>query len=266
MISDHSTGHRKKICLDLDKHNNMECNDLSAHLKALYGCTETPDGCQVETTCTFPSFERVKVYISKTGDSFRVHDNGSAFASAWGHGRNDKIIKKALVKEAVRFHLKLDNDIFVAENVGADWLLGAILAVANAASKSAYSAVDHIVAATEADLVARIYTALRKVVPMEKITREYELNGNSGKMHHFNFGIGGFESRLLLIDAVSPHHSSIAHKYTAFSDVKASMGSSMIGFAVYERSLNAEDASLMRQVADLVPIAVISEGAKRALQ
>jgi hypothetical protein len=244
----------------------MECKKLSAHLETLYGITETPDGCQIETTCTFPSFERVKVYISKSGDSFRVHDNGGAFASAWDHGRNDKIIKKALSKEASRFHLKLDNDIFVAENVSEDWLPSAILAVANAASKSAYNAVDHIVAAAEADLVARIYAAIRNVVPVNQIIREYELHGNSGKMHHFNFGIGNFESRLLLIDAVSPHHSSIAHKYTAFSDVKAALGSSMIGFAVYERSLHPEDAALMGQVADLVPISVISEGAKRVFQ
>jgi len=244
----------------------MKCKELSAHLETLYGCTESPDGCQIETTCTFPSFERVRVYISKAGDSFRVHDNGSAFASAWDHGRNDKIIRKALAKEAARFHLKLDNEIFVAENVSADWLPSAILAVANAASKSAYSAVDHIIAATEADLVARIYASLRHVVPTDQITREYELHGNSGKMHHFDFGIGKFESRLLLIDAVSPHHSSIAHKYTAFSDVKAALGSSMIGFAVYERALHPEDAALMGQVADLVPIGVVSEGTKRALQ
>lgn len=244
----------------------MECKELSTYLESLFGCTETPDGCQIETTCTFPSFERVKVVVSKSGDNFRVHDNGRAFASAWEHGRNDKIIKKALCKEAARFHLKLENDTFIAEDVSADWLPSAILAVANAASKSAYNAVDHIVAATEADLVMRIYAALREIMPADKISREYELHGESGKTHHFNFGIMRLERHILLIDAVSPHHSSIAHKYMAFSDVKAALNGLMIGFAVYERNLLPDDAALMRQVADLVPISVVSEGTKRLLQ
>ena len=170
------------------------------------------------------------------------------------------------MKEATRFRLKLENEVFVAEAVSEDWLPNAILSVANAASQSAYNAVDHIVAATEADLAERIYMALRKVYSESAITREYSLDGNSGKSHRFDYAIGDVDKRILLIDAVSPHHSSIAHKYTAFSDVKAALGSSMMGFAVFDKTLESDDAALMRQVADLVPIASVSEGAKRVLQ
>lgn len=243
----------------------MNRHPFMQQLDALYDCTETDEGLRIDTSCMLPSFKRVRVFVVAVGNGFKVHDNGCAFQSAWEHGRNEKLIKKALVKEANRFRLKLENEVFVSEVLSKEWLPSAVLSVANAASKAAYSAVDHIVAATEANLADRIYLALREVYSESAITREFILDGNSGKSHKFDYAVGDLDKRILLVDAVSPHHSSIAHKYTAFSDVKAALGSSMLGFAVFDKQLELEDASLMRQVADLVPISSVSEGAKRVL-
>jgi len=95
------------------------------------------------------------------------------------------------------------------------------------------------------------------------VTKEYEVAGRSGKLHHFDFGVRHDEGGLILINAVWPHHVSVAAKYVAFADTR--MNDGLIDrFAVYDKELDASDVSLMQQVADLMPIRALSIGVKRA--
>jgi hypothetical protein len=112
-------------------------------------------------------------------------------------------------------------------------------------------------------LTDKIYHALARVYPADRIGKGFEINGRSGKLHKFDFALSS-QDKILLLDAVAPHHASIAHKYVAFSDVTAANENSH-GFAVYDRPLEAADASLMQQVADLVPLAAVPAGAKRLI-
>ncbi len=88
--------------------------------------------------------------------------------------------------------------------------------------------------------------------------------GQSGKKYDFDFSIPRPDGTPILIDTVVPHHVSIAHKYVAFSDVAASGEGDTKRWAVFDKPLEVDDASLMRQVATLVPFksldSVVSNG------
>jgi hypothetical protein len=217
----------------------------------------------VATTCLYPSFDIVHVFITAMADGFQVHDAGGAANSSWEHGRDDQLIKKEIDKAARRFKLRATNNILCADVISHEWLPNAVLSVANASAMAANTIVSHIAAAVEEALSDKIFYALATVYPLQKIAREFEYNGKSGKSHKFDFALSD-KSTLLLLDAISPHHISIASKYVAFSDVKASHENAH-GFAVFDRPLGADDASLMQQVADLVPLAAVSSGAKRII-
>ena len=243
----------------------MNCGDLQKHLELLYPCRKDEDGLRIATSCLYPSFSQVFVFIVKLGDGYKVHDGGGAYACSWELGREPALIKRILSQESQRNRIRVDDGVFVADAVSAEWLPSAILSVANASAFAARAIIDHVVAAAEADLSEKIFQALRLVYPEPSIKREFHLVGNSGKTHLFDFAVGDPDKRILLLNAVSPHHSSIAHKYTAFSDVKSLLDGAAHGFAVFDRPLEADDASLMQQVADLVPVASVSAGARRVI-
>ena len=166
----------------------------------------------------------------------------------------------------MRYRVKLDGQTLTSEIMSSEWLPSAILAVSNAAAMTARQSIDHSIAAFEANISEKIYLALRKVYAESRIMREFSVDGQSGKQHNFDYAVGNIDSKILLLDAISPHHSSIAHKYTSFSDVKSALNGLAVTFAVYDRPLDPEDVSLMQQVSDLVPINSVSSGAERVLQ
>jgi hypothetical protein len=246
----------------------MKHEELRHQLDSLVHCSTALDqsSVKVATTCLYPGFDQVQVFVSRNGDGYRVDDGGGAYWSGWEHGRDESQIRKCLARDAVRFRLKVEATKLVAEAISEDWLPSAILSVANASSSAAARIVEHLVAASEADLISRMFTALTRVYTVDRVKTEIEVSGKSGKAHKFNFAVGSFQEKVLLFDAVSPHHSSVAHKYTAFSDVKSAHVASAVGFVVFDRPLDSEDVSLMQQVAEVVPIASVSAASQRMLQ
>jgi hypothetical protein len=106
---------------------------------------------------------------------------------------------------------------------------------------------------------------LAKTVDPKVVTKEFPFIGRSGKEHHFDFAIRKRNERLLLIDTVLPHHVSVSAKYVAFADARFDSSNKICRFAVYDRPLDKADASLLQQVADLVPFRSLELGVKRAL-
>jgi hypothetical protein len=138
----------------------------------------------------------------------------------------------------------------------------AILSVANASCLAANTAVARFVAAAEEALSEKINHILTLVVPAERIAREFAVRGKSGGERRFDFAIRDRDDFGLLINGVSAHHTSIAAKFVSFSDVESPLGAK---FAVHDRPLETEDTALMQQVASVVPLARLREGATRAL-
>jgi hypothetical protein len=240
----------------------MVCEDVRAALASFATCEETSDGARVPTHCLYPSFETAYVYVVRVGEQYRVHDGGEAFRSAWSHGRDEHAIRRAISAEASRFHLNVSNNQMVSQEVGRDWIGAAILAVANASTSAANGAVARFVAAAEEALTEKINRTLVSIVPAERIAREFALRGKSGGERRFDFAVRDGDEYELLINGVSAHHSSIAAKFVAFSDVEAP---TELKFAVHEGHLQTEDTALMQQVARIVPISSLGAGVRRSM-
>ena len=112
-------------------------------------------------------------------------------------------------------------------------------------------------------LKERIHETLVHLSPPERIGTDVEVPGNSGDYRHFDYSVRVANDNLLLLNAVAPHHSSIAAKYVAFADTKGIEGVSR--FAVYDRQLEKGDVSLMMQVTELVPLAALDPRTRRLL-
>jgi hypothetical protein len=240
----------------------MICEKVHAALSEFDVCSESEEGARVVTHCLYPSFDTVNVFVARLGDGFRVHDGAGAARAAWMHGRDETVIKRALARESAKHALKVEEGTLVADVASGDWLRAAILAVANASSAAANRAVEHFVAAAENTLRTKILDTLKHTVPPKTITIEAPYVGRSGRTYRFDFAVRSDSDRIILIDAVSPHHISVASKYVAFADTRADAAGK---FAVHDRPLEPSDASLMQQVADLVPLGSLEEGTLRVL-
>lgn len=244
----------------------MLCAEVTEALMRLTACAETEEGTRVATHCLYPNFAPVNVFVAKVGDGFKVHDGAGAARAAWGLGRDDAGVKRTLRQHAEMHHLAMAGDAMVAEAASSDWLVSAILAVANASAAAATAVAERAAVAAEDRLRERVEAVLETVVPEpSRLARGYEVVGRSGKTHTFDFAVRRRMGQWLLVGAVTPHHTSIFARYVAFADTNEDNDIIHGRFAVYERPLQDEDAALMQQVADLVPFASLPRGVKREL-
>ncbi|MBB6308317.1 hypothetical protein [Xanthobacter tagetidis] len=204
------------------------------------------------------------VYVVKHGDGFIVHDGGGAFRSAWIHGRDDGLIRRSLTRASERFFSEVRDDMVSTTADSIEWLQAAIISVANASASGAALAVEKISAATEKALALKIQGVLLRLFPEKSVAREFSVAGRSGKTHTFDFAVRDM-GRTILLDAIAPHHVSIAAKYVAFSDSKYDGSGVIDRFAVFDKPIDASDRALIEQVADLVPLASLERGLQRAV-
>lgn len=242
----------------------MICEDVRAAMGAGEVCEESEAGARVTTHCLYPSFEPVVLFVSKVGDGYRISDAGRAVRSAWQHGRDEHLTDRLLSREAARYHLKVAGSALVADVGSLEWLRAGILATANASAAVAHAVIGKINAASERVLKDRIFLALSEIAAVESIGKDYEVIGTSGDVRTFDYGVADNDN-LLVVSAVSPHHSSINAKYVAFGDTRG-LGENLARFAVFDRPLASGDVSLMLQVTDaLLPLAALDPRARRAL-
>lgn len=237
----------------------MICNDVLVALSEGAVCEETDNGARVATQCLYPSFEPVEVFVAKLGEGFVVSDMGGAANSAWLHGRED--VEKIIAREALRYGAEARGGVVEARVPSADWLKSAILAVANASAASAIRALERAQLSAERELSDKIFDALVRVATRANVAREHLHRGSSGKQWRYDF-VANIKNEMILLNAVTPHHASISAKYVAFADLPAN-DDQIAKMAVFERPLDTSDASLMTQVATLVPIGSLESGVRR---
>ncbi len=240
----------------------MNCEELIAVLNEGGRCQATPDGLRLLTDCLYPSFERVAVYVSGFGDGYRVSDAGGACTVAFRHGRDESAMQGALKNACLRHSLAMKNGMLLAEVPSVDWLRSAVLAVANGSAMAASAAVEHMAVAQENALRSRMLKELEQIAPPGALADGYEYRGSSGKIWPVDFAILKRE-RPILIKSITPNHVSISTNYTAFSDIGAD--DNVPRLSVHDKPLRTEDAALIRQVADLLPLTALREGARRAM-
>jgi hypothetical protein len=239
----------------------MLCDEIRASFPMSSSCEESESGAVVSTHCLYPSATPVRVFVAKVGDGFKVHDGGAAWREAWLHGRDEHVILSCLRKESSIYRLEMIDGALWANAKSADWLAAAILAVANGSAHAAIAAVMKTSAASEEAMLVKMEAVLSERFGKDSIVKEFHARGKSGKDHRFDFavhkkGVG------ILINAILPHHNSVASKYVSFADTESE---GVHKFAVFERGLDLDDVALIQQVAELVPLVSLASGAKRAL-
>ncbi len=240
---------------------DIDCAQLQGFLKFRYTCEPSSFGLKILTDCLYPSADPVFVHIAATSSGYRVTDGGGIVESVVHHGRNDKALMEGLATASRRHSVRIENGSLYAEVPSADWLPSAVMAVANAAALAANLAVEQTTKAVERGVGKRIYTALETVFQPNEIAREYEFIGRSGKTWKIDFAIPKLD-RPILIRSVTPHHNSISSNYTTFGDIGVDETRRI---CVFQKSLEHDDASLIRQVADLLPLSALELSAQQAL-
>jgi len=244
----------------------MDCDHIMTLLRLGSTCEQTDRGLKIATDCLYPSFDRVMVYIVPKGDGFIVTDGGDAGAVARRHGRDDAAAQTGLKKASLRYSLAIEDGVLVAEWAEPEWLQSAVLAVANASAMAAAAAVDIATAKSERRLRDLIHAELLKAVPEKQIASGYHYRGQSGKEWTVDFAVTGKSETPILIKGVTDHPNSISSGYIVFSDIGGGQPDAtdkQTRFAVYDRDLTVESSALMRQVAQLVPLASVHVGVQR---
>ena len=239
----------------------MKCAELMALVESGRLCEDTELGARYATHCLYPSSEPVDVYITRWGKGYRVTDGGGAGRSVWRHGRDDAALSHGFKKARDAFSVDVRDGVIVAETEDEHWLYPAVLAVANASAAAALTALEHVTASSEKQLVKAIRKELERVVSPKIIATQWGFRGQSGKLWTVDFAV--ISKRTVLLKAIAPHHTSISSGYTAFGDIGEREDLSRL--AVYQRDLKPEDAALMRQVSKLLPVHAVAPATEREL-
>lgn len=240
----------------------MICEDVTAILRARAAPKVAGDNCVVVTDCYYPSFDRVRVFVSRYGAGYRVTDGGELARVVFSNGRGDGALASGLEAARLRHDLTVIGDCLAADADSADWLPAAVLAVANGAALAANEAMGIISHSSDNSLLDAIYEAICKVVPRDRIKKSYKVRGESGKEWTVGLAITGI-NRPLLINSVKPHANSISSAYTAFSDIGTR--SDMLKWSVYRDALAQTDVALMSKVSTLLPLNSLESSAQQTL-
>src|SRR5690554_4592467 len=88
---------------------NALCDTVLMSAASFWSCQETENGARIRTTCVFPSFEPVFVYVVRLGDGFVVHDAGETMAVILSHGQDGAAAKRIIRNECRRYDLACDD-------------------------------------------------------------------------------------------------------------------------------------------------------------
>ncbi|KIN75514.1 hypothetical protein Z949_144 [Sulfitobacter guttiformis KCTC 32187] len=227
----------------------LDCDMIHTKMSEFASCEPTANGLLVSTHCLYPSFEAVNVFVVGYGDGFIVHDNAEAARLVWMYGIDERSFKRTASHSANAFDCKMEGAQIQCEAPSSDWLWAAIASVANASSDAARAAVGKARVSTEVSLIQKAKAIFDGAAWNPETKLDFPFPGSSGKVHSFDLAIfsGG---KTALVDAVTPHHNSIAAKYLAFSDTPNQPG--IYKYALYDVELDQQDKALMSNVADLI--------------
>lgn len=233
----------------------LHCDELLGYLDARRTCERSPYGTRVATHCIYPSSDPVYVHVARWGDKeFRVSDGGEAARCALQHGRDPVAVMAGLKSAGDRFSLEIESEELIARVPTSDWLPNAVSAVASGAAFAANSAIDYMQKARQKSFKEEVGEHLRRYVPENLLAHGYEMRGRSGKVWEIDFAIT-VPDLPILIKAVTPNHVSIAATYTALSDV---MTGANRRISVFSKRPDEDDAALLRQVSELMPLTAVS--------
>ena len=217
-----------------------------AHTSGLRASKETEDGIQIATTCLFPCFETVFVYVEKSPDGFIVHDAGETEAVIFHSGKKRSVARKAILDECTMYGTVFEKGTLTMKINSLEWLETAILSVASAAASASQEALKCSGPRTHRRMAEAIFQLLEHSLGKGTISKRFPYSGESGRRYRFDLAVQGKE-HLTLIDTVSAHPNSVNSKYVAMADVPSDSGIRKI--VAHSDDLSAEHLQLLQSVA-----------------
>jgi len=225
---------------------SSSCNTVLMNAANLWSCKETENGARIRTTCIFPSFEPVFVYVVKFGDGFVVHDAGETMGVILGHGQDGSAAKRFIRTECKRYDLAFENRRIELKIDALEWLETAIVSVANTASTAARLAMADASKKADRELSDVLFELLEPKLTKGTLARDFGFQGSSGRKYKFDLAVQG-RDELTLIQAVRPNAISVNSKYVALSDIP--MDEPVQKIAAHDNNLAMEDILLLQNVA-----------------
>lgn len=222
------------------------CDIILVSTSSLWACKETENGARIRTTCVFPSFEPVFVYVAKLGEGFVVHDAGETVAVIMAHGQDGDAAKRVIRSECKRYDVAFGERRISLKIDASEWLETAIVAVANTAAAAARNALKDNNKKTERDLADVIYELLEPRLAKGTVTKGFPYLGESGRRYRFDLAVQS-KDHLTLIETVTPHAISVNSKYVALADVPSDAAVRKI--VAHNNDLSQEDILLLQNVA-----------------
>lgn len=222
------------------------CDAIMANAAKLWSCKETDNGARIRTTCVFPSFEPVFVYVVRLGDGFVVHDAGETMGVILSHGQDGDAAKRIIRTECKRYDLTCEGRRISLKIDALEWLETAIVSVANTAASAAQQAMTAAKRKAERDLTDTLYELLVPKVAKGTLAKNFDFQGTSGRKYHFDLAVRGRDD-LTLIQTVLPNANSLNSKFVSLSDIPADEPIQKI--AAHNGDLSAQDVLLLQTVA-----------------
>lgn len=172
----------------------------------------------IRTPVLFPSGSTVVVIVHEEGGGrYRVSDLAQGFEEADTLGIAVAYGNQA-TEIATRSGIVFDGQTFIVTELEQDQLVGAVMAVANAASRTLERAMVRSESRRHDAAVERLVVRLRHVFPKADVARDVELRGVSTHAWRVDTLVRMGHDRAAF-DVVTPHPASIAFATTKFHDI-----------------------------------------------
>jgi hypothetical protein len=193
----------------------------------------------IRTAVLFPSGSTVVVVIhDEGGGRFSVSDLGQGLEEADMLGISAAFRTQA-TEIAARAGIAFDDHALVLTGAVADQLVGAVMAVANAASRALERAMFRTENRRSGAAVEKLVARLTHIFPRAEIAREVQIRGASTHPWDFDAKVTT-KNGSAIFDIVTPHHTAIAFATTKFHDL-ARLEDAPARFAVVHRKASFGD-------------------------
>jgi hypothetical protein len=172
---------------------------------------------RIVTPLLFPSGSMIMIEVSRLRDGYLVTDGGVARreASLWGA---ERAFARLAPKVAERFGVRFDHNMLFDMNVNDTDVVGAVIAVANAAKTAVEYTAEQLATVGHADELASILDRLERVFGKSLDRKPAEVRGSTSLwkfdavLHH--------PDHLVVFDVVGAHHVAVTSAVTKFLDVQ----------------------------------------------
>ena len=217
-----------------------------ASTSALREYKETEHGIRVPTTCVFPSYVSLFVYVEKSPDGFVVHDAGETLATVLAHGQKKGTAKEIIRAECSVHHVTFENETLLLRVNDAEWLETAIVSLASTAALASCISLRNRNWWEAFEPANGIFRVIERGLANGSISKKFPYVGKSGTQYSFDLAVHE-EGRLTLIDTVSANPNSVNSKYVAMADVPSDLGIRKI--VAHNDDLSVEHLRLLQSVA-----------------